>query len=123
MFADTHFYTGTYLQGRAAVIPPEEFTFWAKKATVCLNRNKVELATVPPYLGCCCCEVAEALFVHAEQEFLAMLPTERVGSYSRGRAALPVNGQSIEATIQRVAVSWLAGTPLHNLFVFSGGVG
>lgn len=121
MFANREFYENTYLQGRAATVPPTEFNFWATKATKVINTRNVEITSIPDYLKSCCCEVAEVLFLAEEQQFMAMMPSQSVGGYSRGSVSVkpPTQGE-LSARIQGIITSWLAGTTLHNQLVCLG---
>lgn len=122
IFADKEFYETVYLSGRAPLIPLDEFTFWARKASDRINRNKIELEEIPEYLSMCVCEVAEAYFLDNEKRFMAMTPSESVGTYSKGAMPnLRQESKELRAQINQIINDHLANTPLHNDFVYRGG--
>lgn len=120
VYADVEYYTNDWLLGRAAVISIKEFPFWERKARERINWRKVELAEVPEYLANCTCEVAEALFLASERQFMGMTPSQSVGQFSKGATVLQPQSQSIESEIQGIVQKWLVNTSLHNTFVFRG---
>ena len=123
VFADAAFYEEAYLAGRAGIIPPEEFAFWARSASDRINWRRVEIAQedVPDALRLCTCEVAESLFLESERKFLAMQPSQSVGEYSKGAMSAQRKPGDTDAEITEIIRRHLAFTPLHNDFVFRGG--
>lgn len=120
IYADTNFYQSEYLLGRVEVIPLEEFMFWSRKASDRINWRKIELPEIPEILKMCCCEVAEALYVDSEKKFMAMEPSQSVGSYSKGAVNVQQEKGDVDAEIREIIWRHLSGGPLHNLFVYRG---
>jgi len=64
-YADNEFYKETYLTGRPAAIPDDEFDHWSLMATSRIREltfgSVDKLSEIPEAVGMCCCEVAEKL--------------------------------------------------------------
>lgn len=106
MFADSAFYQEQFLEGRAPLIPLEEFAHWAKRATALMNWRRVELVPVPPPVALCCCALAEQLYKEREGVILS----ERAGQWA----------VTYQRQTQCLLRQYLGGGPYHNLFVYEG---
>jgi len=120
IFADADFYKNEYLLGRTEIIPLEEFLFWSRKASDRINRRKIELDKIPEVLKLCTCEVAEAFYVDSEKEFMSMEPSQSVGAYSKGAVNIKQEQADFNVRVDGIIRRHLAGTKLHDLFVFRG---
>lgn len=113
-YADYSFYENKYLGGKAAVIPQEEFLYYARKAGNCLRRytfgNIGE--NVPEAVRLCCCELAEAVFFAETSPAARGVSSERVGDI----AVTYENGgdrrQGLPAAVKDIIYAWLGDTGL-----------
>jgi len=119
-FADTDFYKNEYLLGRTEIIPLEEFLFWSRTASDYINWRRIEFNKVPEVLKLCTCEVAEAFYVESEKEFMSMEPSQSVGAYSKGAVNIKQDKADFNVRVNGIIKRYLAGSELHNLFVWKG---
>ena len=68
IYADETFYTVSYLLGRKPVLPPSDFAFWFKQASVKIDQYTFDRITPKLFeqfkneLGQCACELAEYMY-------------------------------------------------------------
>lgn len=134
VFANTDFYQNEYLQGRTEIIPLTEFLFWAEQATQRINRrgmsedSLIEIFDNCPMdtmtrLGKATCDLAETLYRDETARGTPGEPAkkaESVGGYSVSYSSEKLTTRQINAVTRDTVNSWLFGTSLHNVFVFSG---
>ena len=113
-FCDYSFYSGTYLSGRAALIPQAEFSYYALMSTKEIMPYLAggAPATLPDELKQCCCEVAELLYKSSSGGAGKGIASERVGDLS----ITYENSENIEKATKsgtkRSVMTWLSDTDL-----------
>jgi len=120
MWVDAEYYETEYLLGRQPAIPLSEFVYWEQAARVEINRNKVEIVEAPDELKQCVCEVAEALHEQSKASSLDRVKSFSNDGYSVAYAADSKTPDDLARTIRAIVAKHLAGTELHNQFVFAG---
>ena len=120
-YTTKEFYSGTYLQGRTAVISAADFPLYAQKATQRIKQytgnNVDETATLPDELQMCCCELAEYLFHKgtADQDTEADvkgLSSETTGGHSVSYESAEARERAHNNIIKGIIYNWLAMTGL-----------
>jgi len=113
------FYKDKYLRGRNPTIPEQGFNFWSEQAETMINHRHVEVDRPPDYLKKCVCAVAEILFIQEQGAKPGELVSESNANYS-WKAAEAEKQSDVSAKIRSTINKYLAGTPLHNEFVYRG---
>lgn len=109
-----------WLQGSKGVIPLAEFPRWSSRATIRINKNKVDLQTIPIYLVECTCEVAEILFKDNQTKQAGELKSMSIGGYSESYVDQKQETGKLKQEIDGTIRDYLAFTDLHNDFIFRG---
>lgn len=126
VYADAAYYEEEYLLGRAATIPIREFPFWERKARERMNWRKLEVNPVPDYLANCVCELAELLYSQSQATSSGAgspaKASESVGAYSVSYRDNTLKSDEFSTAVRDIIGNWLAGTSLHNQFIYRGGV-
>jgi len=136
MWADFEYYETEFRVGAPVLIPEELFPFWEKQSRTKINWRKVEIDDPPDYLKDAVCAVAERLYLQSQA--IASSPdadgnTEApIGSFSNDGYSVTyrdtmkqyrdMSQADIDAEIRGIAADYLTGTPLHNAFIYRGGV-
>jgi hypothetical protein len=119
-YADSTYYTVTYLAGKEAVIDTASFAYYARKATQIIKQHtfgNVNEASIPDDVKMCCCEVAEYVFKkeNADQSTEASikgLTSETSGGHSASYETTEAREQSHNNIIKGIIYNWLAMTGL-----------
>ena len=114
-YTTAEYYTDKYLMGRQAVIDTAVFPFYAQKATQVIKQytfdNIDENKPFKDEIQMCCCEVAELIYKH-EEEDNGNVSSEKVGEHSVSY----VDKQKIEEVLRgkctEIIQNWLAMTGL-----------
>jgi hypothetical protein len=116
-YADSTFYTGTYLAGKEAVIDTASFAFYARAASQVIRRftfgNINETSTIIDEVKMCCCELAEHLYLTKKQmEEANGKASEKVGEYSISYEKLIDIRANGDTGSYQIIQDWLATTGL-----------
>lgn len=121
-FADSKYYSETYLSGKEAVIDTASFAFYARKATQEIRRytgQNVDESNPPECVKMCCCEVAELLYSanQTAATHATGVTSESVGSWSVNYGTAEQNAKTLRGNIRSAVYRWLTGTGLLYLGV------
>lgn len=113
VFADYIFYR-TYLEGSAAVIPQNDFYFYARKASARIKQYTLDNIgeEIPESVKLCCCELAEALYKFENSKSAGGVTSEKVGDISVSYEGAETVGRAESAKVKEIIYSWLADTGL-----------
>lgn len=107
IYADADYYQNKYLLGRAEVIPLSEFLFWAKQASLEVDRHTMNRLhgtndyELPDRVKDCVCDLAEYLYVQEENAGYGAISSETVGPHSVSYDTESVAGTSSESIISK----------------------
>lgn len=126
IFADKEFYKKEYLLGRKEVIPFSEFEFWARNASMEIDKStskQIELEEVIRIISendeqteivisiavleevkMCTCELAELFYIE-NQKVVKTKQSERVGDYSVSYAEQDV--EKLNSNKESILFKWL----------------
>jgi len=113
-YADSTYYTETYLAGKEAVIDTASFTYYARGATMLIGIhtfNRVTDDNIPEEVKMCCCELVETLF-NADKEDAKGIASEKVGEYSVTYTSPEAKEKQLAASTASIIYKWLAMTGL-----------
>lgn len=119
-FADSKYYSETYLSGKEAVVDTASFTFYARKATQEIKRytgQNVDESNLPDCVKMCCCEIAELLYSADHTAAGNGVTSESVGSWSVNYGTADQNAKALRGNIRAAIYRWLTGTGLLYLGV------
>jgi len=114
------YYETEYLIGRQPLIPSSDFAYWEKAARSEINKKNLALDDPPDNLKQCVCEIAEVLYTQAQASSLDRVKSFNNDGYSVTYSADSKTQNELAKTICGIVFKHLAGTNLHNLFVFAG---
>lgn len=112
-YADSTYYTETYLCNRAAVITAA-FDFYARRATQEIKKYifcGVDENNIPDAVKNCCCEIAEILYSD-EHTSETGVSSESVGGWSRSYESSETRKSAINQSIRDSVYAWLSDTGL-----------
>lgn len=119
-YADIEFYITKYLAGAEAVIPYDDFAYYANKASRIIdnntfdNLNGVESENIPGVVKMCCCELAEMLYKSDSSPISKGITNEKVGDVSVSYSSADSSGQVMPtaSTVNSILRLWLADSGL-----------
>ena len=116
VYADYSYYEREYLNGRAAVVTPEAFPFYARKASVSINAYTYgafrEADEPPEPIKNCCCELAELFYKNETSPTAQGVISEKVGDISVTYENAESTRQALPQDVRFIIVSWLAADGL-----------
>lgn len=122
MWATYEFYTDKFLLNDTPLIPKGSFPRWEARAVEAINWRNVKFPddfSPPEYLKKAVCAVADILFTNSQAPKPGELISETNANYS-WKAAESAKREDLKSDIRSAINQYLAGTPLHNLFVYRG---
>lgn len=118
IYADETYYTDSYLLGKAAVIDTAAFSYYARKASLIMDRYTYERLENSVYadtetVKTCCCELAENIYQYeTEAEENKNVASEKTGDYSVTYADKTSNKATHNTEIRQILTLYLAQTGL-----------
>lgn len=119
-YADSDYYTRTYLSGKSAVISQVYFPFYARKASSYIRQYTFDQIgdNVPDVVKLCCCELAEELYRMDNSPVANGVSSEKVGDISVTYESAEQRRRLLPNTVKAIIYAWLADTGL----LYRGGV-
>lgn len=114
VYADIDYYTGTYREDAAPLIPYELYGIYARKASADIDQYTFGNIgdNIPEAVQLCCCELAEALYNIDSSAAPGGVSSEKVGDVTVNYESGELRRQNLPKTIKSIIYSWLADTGL-----------
>lgn len=115
IYTNVNFYTNEYLCGKAVVIEPTAFSFYAREASAIIKRHTFGRVTepVPEEVQLCCCELAEKIYIREKQKNAnGGLSSESVGGWSKSFESSESQEKQFQTDIKNILSKWLSETGL-----------
>lgn len=114
-YATLSYYADVYSRNRKSAIEPNDFPFYAMKATQIIKRymgGKVYETDPPECVKMCCCEIAEILYTCEQKRKTYGITSEKVGDLSVNYESTQSAAEAEERKIKQAIYLWLADTGL-----------
>ena len=108
IYADFDFYKTQYLCGAKEKITFTDFNFYARKATLEIDRqtfNRIPKDNISENVKMCCCEVAEILYQNKDVNI--SVSSESLGDQSTTFYSLEEREKATKNSIKKAVSSWL----------------
>lgn len=114
-YADTEFYTNTYLCGKSVVLQ-QAADYYFREATQLIKAytgSNFDESDIPENVRMCCCELAEKLY-HGEQvdSDIENVSSESVGGWSKSFESSHSRKQRLDKELRCTVYKWLSGSGL-----------
>lgn len=114
IYADNKFYFDDYILNKSAVLNTKNFSYYAREASVYIDRYTFGQVTepVPEPVKMCCCELAERIYSYYQQKDNQGVASESVGGWSKSYESSEVQEKAFSRDIKNIIYKWLSNTNL-----------